>query len=156
MLKKKKRRSREFRNNSQVIDIEEARQIRKQKREEVAEKKTRVHRPKSVVSKRKALKKTRRRLVYFIIFLAIVGVVTASAINIVSLKLTQASVQKEHQDLLDQKARLERIYSQVNSPEYIEQQARQQLRMIKPGEILYVLPQNDKNNKTTGGGVVPE
>ncbi|HVI39633.1 MAG TPA: septum formation initiator family protein [Anaerovoracaceae bacterium] len=154
MLKKKKRRSREFKNNIQVIDIEEARQVRKQKREEAAEKKYKVRKKKSVITERQAGKKARRRMVYFFIFLFIIGIITVSAFNIVSLKLTEARTVKEQQALMEQKTRLEKIYSQVNSPDYIEQQARQQLKMIRPGEILYVLP--DKNKETTNGGIVPK
>ena len=155
MLKRKKRRSREFKNNGRVIDIDEARQRRKQKREEAAEKKYKVRKTKSVMTQRQAGKKARRRMVYFVIFLAILGIIAASVFNIISLKLTEAKTMKEQQALLEQKARLERIYSQVNSPEYIEQQARQQLKMIKPGEILYVLPEKDQKKETTGGGIVP-
>ena len=154
MLKKKKRRSREFKNNSQVIDIEEARQSRKRKREEAAEKKYKVRKTKSVVTQRQAGKKARRRMVYFVIFLIIIGIIAVSAFNIINLKLTEARTMKEQQALMQQKEKLEKVYSQVNSPEYIEQQARQQLKMIKPGEILYILP--DKNKKTTGGGIVPK
>jgi cell division protein FtsB len=150
---KKKRRSREFKNNSQVIDIEEARESRKRKREEAAEKKYKVRRTKTAVTERQAGKKARRRMVYFVVLLFIFGIIAVSAFNIVSLKLTEARIIKEQQELLDQKAKLEQIYSQVNSPEYIEQQARQQLKMIRPGEILYVLPQ--KEEKATGGGIVP-
>lgn len=150
---KKKRRSREFKNNSQVIDIEEARESRKRKREEAAEKKYKPRRTKTAVTERQAGKKARRRMVYFVILLFIFGIIVVSAFNIVSLKLTEARIIKEQQELLDQKAKLEQIYSQVNSPEYIEQQARQQLKMIRPGEILYVLPQ--KEEKATGGGIVP-
>lgn len=156
MIKKKTRRSREFKNNSQVIDIEEARRLRKKKREEAAEKKYKVRKTKSVVTQRQAGKKARRRLIYLVIFLAVACVIAASAFNIISLKLTEGRTLKEQQDLLAQKARLERIYSQVNSPEYIEQQARQQLKMIRPGEILYVLPEKDDTKKTTGGGIVPD
>lgn len=156
MFTKKRRRSREFKNNGRVIDIEEARRIRRQRREEAAEKREKTRRPKAVVTKRQAAKKTRRRLIYLIIFLAISGVIAASAINIINLKLIEARTLEEQQKLLEEKARLEKIYSQVNSPEYIEQQARQQLRMIRPGEILYVLPENDDNNKTSGGGIIPE
>jgi cell division protein FtsB len=155
MLKKKKRRSREFKNNSQIIDIDEARQLRKQKREDAAEKKYKVRKTKSVVTQRQAGKKARRRMVYFVIFLVILGIIAASVINIISLKLTEAKTLKEQQALLDRRTRLEKIYSQVNSPEYIEQQARQQLKMIKPGEILYVLPEENQKKKTTGSGIVP-
>jgi cell division protein FtsB len=154
MLKKKKRRSREFKNSSQIIDIEEARQIRRQKREDASKKKDKERKTKSAVTERQAGKKARRRMVYFVIFLAMVGMIAVSAFNIVSLKLAEARTLKEQQELMEEKARLENIFSQVNSPEYIEQQARQQLKMIRPGEILYVLPEN--NEKTTGGGIVPK
>jgi cell division protein FtsB len=150
---KKKRRSREFKNSSQVIDIEVARESRKRKREEAADKKYKVRKSKSVITERQAGKKARRRMVYFVIFLFIVGLVTVSAFQIISLKLTEARTMKENQALLNQKSRLEQDYSQVNSPEYIEQQARQQLRMIRPGEILYVLPEEE--TASTGGGIVP-
>ncbi len=154
MLKKKKRRSREFKTNSQIIDIEEARQERKRRREEAAEKKRRARKTKYVVTERQAGQKTRRRLVYFFIFLFILCVIGVSVLNIFSLWLTETKTMKEHQALLKEKERLVNIYSQVNSPEYIEQQARQQLKMIKPGEILYVLP--DKEKKNNGGGIVPD
>ena len=158
MLKKKKRRSRNFKDNHQVIDLDEARQIRKQKREEAAKKKIKVKKAKSVVTERQAGKKARLRMVYFVIFLAIAGIVAASAFNIINLKITEAKTLKEQQALLEQKARLEKTYSQVNSPEYIEQQARQQLKMIKPGEILYIMkePEQSKGKTATGGGIVPQ
>jgi len=158
MFKRKKRRSRTFKNNSQVIDLAEARQARKQRREETARKKDKARRPKSAVTVRQAGKKARLRMVYTAIFLVIVGIVAVSAVHIVNLRLTEAKVMKEHQELLAQKEKLEMVYSQVNDPKYIEQQARQQLRMIKPGEILYVLPSKDhnKSQKTTGGGIIPK
>ena len=153
-MKKKKRRSREFKSGRQVIDIEEARQERKRKRQQAAVKKYKAKKPRNVVTERQAGKKARRRMVYFLIFLAIICVIGASAFNIISLKLTESKTIKEHEALLKQKAKLERTYSQVSSPEYIEQQARQQLKMIKPGEILYVLPSHDK--KATDGGIIPK
>lgn len=156
MRKKKKRRSREFKDNTQVIDLEEARQIRKQKREDAARKKYNVKKKKLVITERQAGKKARRRLVYFGIFLVIAVIIGFSIFNIVCLKITEANTVREHEALIKQKARLERIYSQVNSPEYVEQQARQQLKMIKPGEILYVLEDGEKqSSKATGNGIIP-
>jgi cell division protein FtsB len=154
MLKRKKRRSREFKSSSQVIDIEEARRERKKKRKDAAEKRGKTPKTKQVVTERQAGKKARRRMVYFFVFLFILCIIGVSAFNIVSLKLTEAKTMKEQQALLEQKDKLEKVYSQVNSPEYIEQQARQQLRMIKPGEILYVLP--DEDGKKDKGGIIPQ
>ncbi|MBR0598320.1 FtsB family cell division protein [Sinanaerobacter chloroacetimidivorans] len=154
MFKRKKRRSKVYKNSSQVIDIEEARKGRKLKREAAIEKKNKVKKTKAVVTERQAGKKARRRMIYFAVFLVIIGLISASAINIVTLKINEAKALEEQQALLKQKERLETELSQINSPEYIEQQARQQLRMVKPGEILYVLP--DKTKKTTSQGIVPE
>ena len=154
MLKKKKRRSREYKNNSRVIDIEKARQERKRKRNEAAEKKSKNRKTKNIVTQRQAGKKARRRMVYFFITLFILCIIGVSVFNIVSLKLAKAEAEEEQRELLTQKARLESIYSQVSSPEYIEQQARHQLKMIKPEEILYVLP--DKSDRSTKGGIVPD
>jgi len=154
MYTRKKRRSKEFKNSSHVIDIEEAREIRKKKREEAAEKKNKGRKTKTVMTERRASKKARRRIVYTIILLVIIGVISASVFNIVSLKLNEVKLEKEQEALLQQKARLENELSQMDSLEYIEQQARQQLKMIKPGEILYVLP--DMNKKTTNSGIIPD
>lgn len=152
MWKRKKLRSREYKDNSRVINIEEARQKRKQKREEAA-KRNNPRKTKKTLTHRQAVKKARRRMVYFLISLFIIGIIGISVFNIVSLKLTEARVIEEQQELLNKKTKLESIYSQVNSPEFIEQQARHQLKMIKPGEILYVLPNEDEQNKK--GGIVP-
>ena len=40
----------------------------------------------------------------------------------------------------------------VNDLDYIEEQARIQLRMIKPGEILYITDDDLKENKQEGNG----
>ncbi|MDD4564681.1 MAG: septum formation initiator family protein [Eubacteriales bacterium] len=152
MLKRKKRRSREYKNSNQVISIEEARQERKRKRAEAA-KKNKIRKTKHPVTQRHAVKKARHRMVYFFITLFIIGIIGVSVFNIINLKLTKARVLEEQQELLEQKAMLESIYSRVSSPEYIEQQARHQLKMIKPEEILYVLP--DKDDKENKGGIVP-
>jgi cell division protein FtsB len=45
-----------------------------------------------------------------------------------------------NQALEVEKAMLEYELQHVDSPEYIEQQARTMLKMIKPGEIFYVVP----------------
>lgn len=152
MRKRKKLRSREYKNNSRVINIEEARQERKRKRDEAAKRNNR-RKVKKTLTQRQAIKKARRRMVYFFISFFILIIIGISIFNIVSLKLAEARVMEEQQELLNKKAMLESIYIQVNSPEYIEQQARHQLRMIKPEEILYVLP--DEDEKENMGGIVP-
>lgn len=154
MLNRKKRRSRAFKNSSQIINIEDAREQRKRKRAEAAEKKNKGWKAKNVITERQAGKKARRRMIYLVILLFIISIIGVSAFNIVSLKLNEAKLIQQQEDLLKQKDKLERELNQINSPEYIEQQARQQLKMIKPSELLYVLPDKDKH--PTGSGIIPE
>ncbi len=100
-----------------------------------------VIKPKSKGSGRQALKSNRRRylvaLIAFILFL----VVGFSMFNIVSLKMQEAQALELKQKLLLEKAKLQTELSLVFSPAYIEQQARIKLKMIKPGETLYILPE---------------
>lgn len=73
-----------------------------------------------------------------IIALIVIGIY---AYNVISVELYQSQVEAEKQQLLEQKIKLEEELKNVRDPKYIEQQARTQLRMIFPGEILYVLPE---------------
>lgn len=145
MSKRKPRRSREFKKNSQVVDFDEARRERREKRELAAkaEKKKRKQEPeRQTESARKKTKKNRRRLVYAGIILAIAGLIVFYGFNILSLLHERADVEKEHERLVAAKERLQQELEWVNSPEYIEQQARSHLRLIKPGEVLFLLPQD--------------
>jgi cell division protein FtsB len=65
------------------------------------------------------------------------------AVRIVALKTNEARVTAEFEAAMDKKARLESELQHIDDPAYIEQQARTRLRMVKPGEIYYVLPEND-------------
>lgn len=153
MFQRKARRSKEFRKNSQVIDIREVREERKKKRKFTVKKKQNKSKIKAVVTERQAGKKARRRSVYFVVFLVVLGLAGGSIFNILALEKEKGKILDEQQRLLDKKTKLEIEWSQVNEPEYIEQQARDQLQMIRNGEVLYVVP--EKEEKTTQG-IVPE
>ena len=62
-------------------------------------------------------------------------------------------IQKEQQALKQQKAELQKELENAETPENIEAQARQQLRLIKPGEVLYMFPSEitDRDDSSTGG-----
>ncbi len=151
MSKRKPRRSREFKKNNQIIDIEEARRERREKRTQAAKKAKAEKRGKQeqTASARKKSQKNRRRLIYAAIIFVIIAAIGMSAFKIISLLYEKSKLEKEHDRLLALKERLEQELESVNSPEYIEQQARSHLRLIKPGEILYILPDNDE---TENGG----
>lgn len=141
MMKQKKKRSRQFKDESRVALAEDPREKRRSKREEKIQKSRKSEKKSN--SKRRTSRVAKRRLIYTTIILIIIVVSGVSALNVYNLMQEEESVKKEHAELLKEKEKLEYELEQINSLEYIEQQARQLLRMIKPGEILYVLPENE-------------
>ncbi len=158
MFKRKTRRSREFKKNDRVIDLEEARENRRQKREKLA--KTSRHYKRSLITKEEAkekikltserskIKNRRRRVIYLVIIGIIVAIIGISALNIIALINERNQLQEQQLQLQKEKDKLENQLKNSNTDEFVEQQARSQLRLIKPGETLYVLPE-----ETTGGAV---
>ena len=136
----KNRRSKEFKNNSQVIDMEEAR-ARRAKQQNTRGKRA-IRRS-----------KTRRKIITGITIAIIVLLVFLLVFNIISLKKEQYDTKKEQQALKQQKAELQKELENAETPENIEAQARQQLRLIKPGEVLYMFPSEitDRDDSNTGG-----
>ena len=155
----KKRRSSQFKDSSQVIDIDEARrkrqEIRKRQQKLVAG--TRAAEQKLI---RPSVKQSRRRrgIIYTAIIAVIIAVVGLSAFNIVSLKKEQMEMKQKQQELEDVKAEKEEKLRHLNDPDYIEEQARTRLRLVLPGEKIYVFPSledqdkaKDRAEKESGG-----
>jgi cell division protein FtsB len=119
--------------NEKILSMAEAREKRREKR---AQEKA-----------RRAPKRGSRIFAYrkFYIAALLFLLVTASvyAVRIVALKADAAQVTAELAAAQEKKARLENELAHIGDPAYIEQQARTRLRMIKPGEIYYVLPERD-------------
>ena len=142
----RKRRSREFKNNSQVIDIDQARKERLEKRRaEKAKEEEKIRYAASQNTRGKmAIRRSRRRrrLVIGLIVVGIIGAITFSLLNVISLKKEQRSMREQQEALQKEKAQLEKELSEINNPENIEEQAREQLRLIKKGEYLYVFPED--------------
>ena len=90
------------------------------------------------------------RIVLIVLVLIIVFTVATSIRTIVTLKAEQAELKKQNLALRKQKAELQNEFRNVNNRNYIEEQARIQLNMIKPGEVLYILKDDKKNNKKAG------
>ncbi|MGI6733533.1 MAG: FtsB family cell division protein [Anaerovoracaceae bacterium] len=145
----KRRRSRELKNN-QVIDIEAARRERRERRKlSAAEKAQKAKEPRREPSQRQVIKSMRRKIVYGLIFIVIGLIIGASAYNVIKLKIEEAEAQAKLDKLMAEKQALEEELALVDSEEYIEQQAREHLRMIMPGEILYVLKEREEEKDET-------
>lgn len=153
MFKQKKKRSREFKNTDKIIDLEQARVERRERRKQASIKKQNKVK-KSVfneLSERKVNQRNRKRLIYFCVILGIMLVIGVSIFRVYSLQKEYEDIAAQNKALKDEKQDLTEELGNVNNPEYIEQQAREQLRMIKPGEVLYILPQTD----TTDSAIIP-
>ncbi|MBN7774478.1 FtsB family cell division protein [Clostridium aminobutyricum] len=148
---RKKRRSREFKNLNKVIDLEQAREERRNRRKEIVQKRQSKDRPneKEELSERKIVKRNRKRLIYMGILLGIIAVIGVSAFHVISLQNEYRDIVAQNKELKDKRTELNEELGKVNDLEYIEQQAREQLKMVKPGEVLYILP--DENS--TGAAV---
>ena len=114
----------------------------------------RAERRKADQERNSARKEKRRRqararsMVLIAIIVALLAMVALLGKNIFTLwdlRAEKAAAEAELESLQNQKGALEEELEQVNSDEYIEQQARSDLKMIKPGEILYLF--KGKNTK---------
>jgi len=99
-----------------------------------------------MAKKRKLKKITRNIFVYLVIAVFVLSVAGFSVFRIVELKLETKELVAQQQALIEEKEKLTEQLKNVNNPEYIEQEARKQLKMIMPGETLYVLPDDSDDD----------
>lgn len=102
--------------------------------------------------KKKKMKINRGRLILTAIVLVMIAVVGMSVKNIFDLRAEQEELKQQKKNLLQEEQSLKEELKNVNDLDYIEEQARIQLRMIKPGEILYINDDDLKENKQEGNG----
>ena len=119
---------------SQTEEQKERREVRRKKLEDRAK-------VKDDPAKEKRVKSNRRTMLFLLIAVVIVGTVTVRSVQrMISLTRERAMVQAQLEELEKRRSELENELLMVNSDEYVEQQARSQLHMIKPGEVLYIVP----------------
>lgn len=142
---RKKRRSREFKKNSQVIDIQQARKQRLDRRAE--EKKREEERIRYAASQKTRGKmairrsRARKRLLIALLVVGVVGVLVFSVMSVISLRSEQKGMKEQLEALEKEKAQLEKELSKTSDPNNLEKQARDQLRLIKKGEYMYIFPE---------------
>ena len=78
--------------------------------------------------------------------LVVSGMLVYSIFNIVSLKMEERSVIGKNEKLLKKKAELQKKLKKIKDSKYVENQAREQLKLIMPGETLYVFPEDDDDS----------
>ena len=137
-MSKSKKKNREMRSSERVTTVSvESRETRLETR-----KKQRKQRPssKGIFSK----PANRRNLIIAAVVLLLLA---ASVRNIIKLELENRRLKNKQKELIEQRKELKIELRNVNSKEYIEEQARKQLRLVDPDEILFVFPnEKDKDN----------
>ena len=141
----KTRRSVEFKNSSRVIDMDEAREKRQAKRrsqQEALEKKQARKRREPETRGKRAIrrKRNRNRLMAALLILLVIVFLAGWGFKVVSLVKEKHQVEAQQQALQQQKEELEQELANAGDKVPLEDIAREKLRLIKPGEILYMFP----------------
>ncbi len=79
-----------------------------------------------------------------IILIAYFGV---SAVKIVNLNKEKEEVAAYNQELLQNKEDLQLKLENINSADYIESQARRDLKLVKPNELLFIFSERDSQQE---------
>ncbi len=151
---KKKRRSRQFKNNSRVIDMHEARlrRIRKRAEQRKEEERRKTAASSRRIKRRRELrrKQNRRRFLLGLVAATMVVIIAFSVVGIVMLKKEQHDIMEKQAQLKEQKRQLEKDLENINSKESIEDQARSKLKLIKPRGNIYSggLINTDENQRS--------
>ena len=91
---------------------------------------------------RKKRKKYRINALRFIKTAAVVVILVTIGLNlknIIQLKIEQRDLKAQYAALETEKDELTDELKKVNDPRYIEEQARKKLKLIKPGEKIYIV-----------------
>jgi len=113
-------------------------QERQEKRAKLREKKVREEEKAKVSA---ANRKSRRKFIFIAVAVCIflAGLFGRNTYQIIQLSKEKKAQEQKLLELEESINRLNEELTRVTSDEYIEQQAREQLRMIYPGETLYVV-----------------
>ncbi len=137
-----RRRSKQFKRSSRIIDMDEARQERIEKREKLQaeELRERTASDERRLKRKRAIRKkqSRRRLLIIgvtIILLILLGV---SVFNILKLKSEEREALKKQEQLKAKQEQMQEDLKDADSEENIEDQAREKLKLVKPGETIYI------------------
>lgn len=87
----------------------------------------------------------KKTIVYAVIILCIIAAIGTSIMQIVKLKAEYKEAEQTNQQLQQQKEELEQQVEDSGDKKFIEEEAREQLRMVKPGETVYIVPNNEDN-----------
>jgi len=138
-MAKKGARLREFEKNHRVLDISTAQKARKKKKAAGAA-------ACDSAAADSAAGKTRYRfnwvrMTVLAVLIIFILMMILSVKNIYSLKAEESQLKQRNEELLQLKEELMMELDNVNSKEYIEEQARRQLKLVKGNELIFFFPE---------------
>ena len=135
---------------SLVMEIEEAQRRRGEKRDASMSPKVAKRRQEALNREEENARKnflSGRRLFFGSITIIIMVTMAISGINILELHKASSNAEQALIAKQEEKVRLESEYAMINNLDYIETQARERLKMIKPGEILYIFDEQGSEDE---------
>ncbi len=87
-------------------------------------------------NRKTVVRKKRRRVVLLVLIFAVL--LTTCTREIVRLKAENRALKKQHAQLEEERDRLTKELGRVGDRDYIKEQARKQLRLLDPGEKMFV------------------
>ena len=141
-MAKRRSRSRQFKRSSRVIDMDEARQERLEKREKAQEEEIREQTASDErrLKRKRAVrrKRSRRRLIVLGVAAFLIVMLCISIVNILQLKSEEREALKKQEQLKAKQEQMQEELKDADSDENIEDQAREKLKLTKPGETIYI------------------
>ena len=97
--------------------------------------------------------KRRRKkfLTLVIVIIAFALLATMCGKDIVRLKAENRALRKQQAALEKQRTELQEELKNTSNQEYIREQAKKQLKLLNPGEILFTFDEDDKDGDKDGG-----
>ncbi|MCQ2548375.1 MAG: septum formation initiator family protein [Clostridia bacterium] len=138
MGKKRSGRLREFQREQGSITIEEAQRLRAERREQ------NVERNRQIKARRKARLSLPRVLVLVLAIFIVVAIGTTVK-NIVSLQVERSQLLSQQEALIQEKEDLKEELKNITSDEYIERQARDLLKMVKPTDKIFIIEDGNED-----------
>ena len=141
-MAKKGNRLREFEKTHRVLDISSAQKSRKLKKKEKAEKaEAEISSAEAQAGQSAAGRHINWvRLVGVAVIIVFAVMVSLSVKNIFDLKAEEAALQERNSELIHLKEDLLMTLDNVNSDEFIEEQARKELKLAKGNELIFYFP----------------
>lgn len=153
-MSKKGKRLREFERNNRVFNISDAQREREEKygnRKGSRSQSMTAEVESSETFKRHGKKKNKitnvRRFVFSVIIVIFIASVGMSAFKIIQLKGERDLLLQKNAELIKLKEDMTEEMEHINSAEYMEQQARKELKLIKENEILFVVSDEEKTTE---------